>query len=49
MAIISSKNLYKFDKDTSLISFVLAILNFDRNYDEHSHLRDFQFNSVPEY
>ena len=27
VAIISSKNVYKFDKDTSLTSFVLAVIS----------------------
>ena len=44
MAIISiviEKNVYKFDKDTSLISY--------GNYDDYGYSRDFRFNSVTDY
>ena len=44
MAIIRIKNLYKFDKDANLMSFVFSY-DLEGNYDNYGHSRNFQFNS----
>ena len=49
MAIISSKNLYKFDKDASPCNIFRISYDFDGNYDDYGHSRDFRFNSLTEY
>ena len=47
MVIISSKNLYKFDKDTSPISFVLTMISTEITMIMAIHVT--RFNTVTEY